>query len=309
MVDLTYEGIKKCYPHVPIPEKVKGYFQLVRPFTLLPPLTAGIFGTLIALAYYHIFMFWKFYTTIIICASLSLMFMQAFGQVSNQIADVEIDKINKAYRPLPSGILSRNEALILLFVFLGLTLITACFVNPLFLCFSCIGLFVSYAYNFEPLRLKKHLWVNTLGLAFSRGFLPFPMTWSAIGIGVNNPIPWLLGGFAFLWVFFGQNFKDFPDVKGDSEHGIRTLPTVYGVEESLKILQILSLLPFIYLSFIIAVDWVPVKLLILFVLGYFAIVMVTQSNVELRRLENTTSWVCFYVGIILIYILTLLVYL
>lgn len=309
MKDVTYEGIKKRYPHTPLPEKIRGFFQLIRPFTLLPAFLTGVFGFLIALSYYHIFMFWKSYLSLIILSSLSLMFAQAFAQVLNQVVDVPIDIINKGYRPIPSGVISEKEALETSITFLLLSLLLAFFVNPLFLGFITLELLISYLYNCEPFRLKKYLWVNTMGLAFARGFLPFPMMWSVIGVGVNNLTPWLLGGFAFLWVFFGQNFKDFSDVKGDKEYGIKTLPTVYGVGESLKILQIVSFLPFLYLSFIIAFDLVPVGLLVLFVLGYFAIVMVTQSDVELKRMENTLSWVCFYVGIILIYILILIVYL
>lgn len=308
MTKLTYEGIKKRYPRTPLPEKIRGYFQLIRPFTLAPAIIAGIFGVSIALAYYHIFIFWESYLSITILASLSLMFTQAFGQVMNQVMDVDIDTVNKKYRPIPSGLISVDEALVTSLVFVGLALLTATFVNPLFLTFIGIGLFMGYAYNCEPLRLKKRLWVNVAGLAFSRGLLPFPMMWSAIGVGVGEPIPWLLGGFAFLWVCFGQNTKDFPDIEGDREYGMKTLPVVYGKTGALRIMQVLSLFPFLYLSFVVALEWLPVRMLVLFVLAFLAVVMVTQNDVELKKMENTTSWVCFYLGLMLIYILSLLVY-
>ena len=306
---LTYEGIRERYPHVPLPEKIRGYFQLIRPFTLLPALVVGFFGFLVALAYYNIFIFWKSFLKVIILSSLSLMFVQAFGQVLNQSMDIEIDTINKDYRPIPSGIISRKEAIATSLLFVILATFTALFVNTLFLAFTLIGLFLAYAYNCEPIRLKKRLWLSVLCLGLSRGLLPFPMMWSAIGTGIWVTVPWLLGGFAFLWVFFAQNFKDFPDVEGDKKYGIKTLPIVYGKSGALRIMQILSFFPFLYLSFVTACGLLPIKMLALYVLGYLAIIMLTQNDVKFEKMENNVSWILFYVGLMLIYIISFLVYL
>lgn len=306
MTKLAYEGIKKRYPRTPLPEKIRGYFQLIRPFTLLPAFVVGIFGTLTALAYYNLVGFglaWQF-LPLIILASLSLMSTQAFGQVLNQIEDVHVDIINKPYRPIPSGIITENEAMGVAIAFFLTAALTAVFVNLIFLTLIIIGLFMGYAYNCEPLRLKKRLWINIIGLSFSRGLLPFLMMWSVIGLGLFDPTPWVLGGFVFLVVLFGQNFKDFPDIEGDEKYGMRTLPVIYGRSGALKILSILALLPFTYLFGAIGLGLLSSSFLLLCVLLPIFWVMFTYDEVELRWMENSLAWVLFYISLGLCYVLS-----
>jgi len=38
------EGIKKAYPHIPLPKKVRAIVQLVRPFTIFPVLVVVLCG-------------------------------------------------------------------------------------------------------------------------------------------------------------------------------------------------------------------------------------------------------------------------
>jgi 4-hydroxybenzoate polyprenyltransferase len=95
-------GIKKRYPHLEKRfGKLTAYFQLIRPFTLMAPLLAGFFGVLSIVT--------DFYLAIYV--GLTLAACQAVGQIINQYCDIELDKIIKPYRPLPAGVLTKEEAL------------------------------------------------------------------------------------------------------------------------------------------------------------------------------------------------------
>src|SRR6185436_15194218 len=50
----------------------------------------------------------------------------------NQVADVELDKINKPYLPLAAGTLSKRNALLIIYISLGICL-AACLITSRFL--------------------------------------------------------------------------------------------------------------------------------------------------------------------------------
>lgn len=299
-------GITKRYPHIPFSERIRAFIQLVRPFTLLPALIAGTLGILICLAYYGVLEFGASVWLIIVLAALSLMLVQAFGQVLNQYADVGIDAINKPYRPIPSGFVSPREALAVAVVFGFAAIFLSFLINDVFALFCVAGLFMGVAYNLEPLRLKKRLWVNLVSLAFSRGLLPFVMMWSVFG-DLLDSLPWVLGGFAFLVALFGNGFKDFPDIKGDKKFHMRTLPVVFGERSAIRIMGILAVFPFMYLLVMEGFGFLSTPFLSFFLLVPIFLVMLHDYDYRVPFMENSLSWVCFYVCLGLCYIIPFVV--
>ena len=92
-------------------QRIKGYFDLIRPFTLLAPIIVSI-CIMIASFFYNgknddlFSICWN----TIIPASLTLAILNGASNALNQVTDVAADKISKPYRPIPSGVISPGEA-------------------------------------------------------------------------------------------------------------------------------------------------------------------------------------------------------
>lgn len=181
----------------------------------------------------------------LVLVSVSAALITVGANVINDIFDVEIDRINKPNRPLPSGNVSIREAY---FLFSGSYLIAwimAWMVNyHVFLVALIFGLLlILYSYRFKRMVLVGNFVVSlATGMAFIYG-----------GMAVNRIegtfFPAL---FAFFFHFGREIIKDLQDVEGDRARGANTLAVVYGTKTALittsiifMLLIILTLIPYI----------------------------------------------------------------
>lgn len=221
-------------------KKIKGLFRLIR-FEL--PLAAAIcvvLGQLFALGYFaplHL----------ILKAALSVFLISASILVLNDYFDIETDKINAPQRPIPSGIVTPNKALLLAFVLLISGIILSFAISTEALLFS-IGLTViGLLYN---RKFKKHGLTGNLMVSFSVG-----MTFIFGGLSVGLPFNKVVMFFALIaaLVDLGEEIAaDAMDVKGDLLIDSNSIAIKYGKEKALKLsvsifvlVIILSLIPFL----------------------------------------------------------------
>jgi len=282
-----YYGIKKGYPRI---EKIFGrasaYIQLMRVFTLIAPITAGLFGVLTQLV--HDNMLFPFIPKLpkLVLAILAIMFAQAFGQVVNQIEDIEIDRINKPYRPLVTGVVSVEHAKIFSLALQTLSLVCSALVNLYFFLFVAIILFFAFSYNSRPFRIKERsAWGSLLWMALSRGLLPFPAFWSVFG-KTTVLLPWILGMICSFWVFAFQGTKDFADIEGDRQFNIPTLPVVYGEQKSINMMIYLGLFASVLPLLFVACNILSLSYLTFLLLFMFVFIIVRNFKSELRSLEK-----------------------
>lgn len=227
------------------------YFQFIRPFTLLVPALGMVCGALMGLSVdprgisdwspSGEGIVWRILAGAVLAAALN-----AFSNGLNQIFDLDIDRVNKPHRLLPSGRISMPEAWSLSLVFLAVALLLAVWIN--LQCFLVVlgGALGTVLYSVPPLRTKSRgIWAN-LTIALVRGTLLPVAGWSSVK-HVVQPEPWILG--AILGVFFlgAVTTKDFSDVEGDRWGGCRTLPVIYGVERSIRMISPFFVLPFLAL--------------------------------------------------------------
>ncbi len=161
-------------------------------------------------------------------AIISLSFA-VFGLNSlNQIFDIEIDKISKPLRPLPSGEVSaKNVHAFSLLSFL-ISLAIALPVSLFFASIVLLFILLSVMYSVPPLRLKRYgLSSNIIGGTLY-GALPFVSAWAVAGgtFPVN-----------FFILFYGlaisiATLKDFEDAEAEKKFGIKTLPVLLGYEKA-----------------------------------------------------------------------------
>lgn len=145
------------------------------------------------------------------------------GNTLNDYYDVEIDRINRPQRPIPAGLISPRQALILtgaLFT-LGTFAIIPVFNLPSgIILVIALFLLISYTPIFKPRPLWGNLLVSAiLGLTFLFGAAIFGDIRSGITPGL----------LAFGFNFIREIVKDMQDVRGDQALGARTFPLVCGL--------------------------------------------------------------------------------
>ena len=74
----------------------------------------------------------------------------------NQIADVHIDKINKPYLPIPAGLLSIQQAKMIVSIALLISLGLAIYISAYLFAIIALAATIGWAYSMPPFHLKQH---------------------------------------------------------------------------------------------------------------------------------------------------------
>lgn len=178
---------------------------------------------------------------------LSVFFVSATALILNDFFDLEIDKINAPHRPLPSGMVTKRDVLVLSFVVAFLGLLLSAMVSLAALATMFVVWIVGVLYNW---RYKRAGLFGNLMVAFSVG-----MTFVYGGITVGNPASpsalWF-GAIAFLMDFGEEIAADAMDAEGDKIIGSHSLAIVHGRQRALAtsaaifgFLILISLVPFV----------------------------------------------------------------
>jgi geranylgeranylglycerol-phosphate geranylgeranyltransferase len=172
------------------------------------------------------------YLDLFIYGYITYFLVAAGGNVVNDIFDIEIDKINRPHRALPSGRMTVKQA----WYYVGLL--------------SILGIFFAYIPGrwisalivivFEIIGYVYAAKVKTLGLAgnfmvafsFAFGVLYGSMILAevtALTIFYAIPVPaWLFFFTAFLILQARETIKGAEDVEGDKLRDVRTIARIYG---------------------------------------------------------------------------------
>jgi 4-hydroxybenzoate polyprenyltransferase len=224
-----------------IPKKLRGYIELIRPFTLLAPFVGGVSGALIACSFNQ---FANFSLLTLIYGAVTLVMVNAASNALNQVADVEIDKINKPYRPIPAGIVSTDEAMTIALILYLVALLRAALVNLYFGMFVCAIMIITVFYSIPPVKLKRRVWIANISIASTRGLFGFVAAWCIFG-SPFNPTPWLIGTIIAIYLLGAITTKDFTDIEGDKMYNVKTLPVVYGTQKSIVMSAPFFVVPFV----------------------------------------------------------------
>lgn len=178
----------------------------------------------------------------------AIFFLSASALILNDYFDIESDKINAPERPLPSGMVSKLDVVLL------------------FICISLLGLWISFQISGIAAGVSVIVWcigvlynwrfkligfAGNLMVSFSVG-----MTFIFGGIVVQKPGEFIVWFFA-VWVLLinlGEEIAaDALDREGDRRAGSRSLAVLYGSEKAMSISSgifmiviILSVVPFFF---------------------------------------------------------------
>ena len=230
--------------------------------------------------------------------------LNAASNALNQICDLEIDRVNKPRRPLPSGRLALRDAWSFTIATYAIALILAWLVAPggRHECFwiVVIATVITILYSVPPFRTKRlGIWAN-FTIAIPRGVLLKVAGWSAVKtiVGVE---PWFIGAIFGLFLLGASTTKDFADMEGDAKGGCRTLPIIYGVRRAAWMISPSFVLPFLLISVgtfagILTGDFVLLQALaaVMTAYGIFVCYLMLRRPEDLAVEENHVSWAHMY---------------
>jgi 4-hydroxybenzoate polyprenyltransferase len=198
-----------------IRNKIKAYIDLIRPFTMVPPAVGVLAGGLLAIGYYQrlslktpLGLAGFNFLPLFFGAVLYSIFNGA-SNAYNQVFDLEIDRINRPERPIPSNRISVREALTFTLIVYTLGLITAFFISfPFFLVTSCC-LIITTLYSTPPFWLKKRFLVANITIALCQSWLFILAGWVIYPFGNPfEPTFWFIGLVLFILLVGACGTKD-----------------------------------------------------------------------------------------------------
>jgi geranylgeranylglycerol-phosphate geranylgeranyltransferase len=220
-------------------KKLKAAVEITRPINLLITFAVVYVAALICSENFQ-------NTSIVVLAGLSAALVAAAGNIINDYFDSDIDKINRPDRPIPSGRISKREALSL---YLLISIIAI--LIPFFISVQAISIIIFtqillyfYSLSFKAIPLIGNLVVAVCtALAFIYG-----------GIIVGNINAALIPAvFALLINLIREVIKDIEDLEGDERQSIITFPIKFGLKKTKTFLLSITLIllittfyPFLY---------------------------------------------------------------
>ena len=228
----------------------------------------------------------------------------------NQLADVEMDKVNKPYLPLAAGTLTRKNALAIVYTALVIALAFAFVASLFYFVLIIVILLIGIAYSLPPLYLKQHHLPAALAITLVRGLL--------VNVGIfmhfqkiingNYEVPgyvWCLAFFIMAFSIAIAWFKDLPDTEGDEKFHVRTLAVLYSKKNALlggTLLVAIAYVAVLTWSYFYAIKnpWYLIithgLLFIFFLLNYFSVQLNDKNSVKKFYLR---FWVFFFAEYIL----------
>jgi 4-hydroxybenzoate polyprenyltransferase len=276
-------------------KKFRGYFDLLRPFTLLAPFFVSMFIMFASLVYNNKFVEFPNWWIIIGQASLTLAFLNGASNALNQATDVEADKISKSYRPIPRGIVERDEAQSIAYILYLFALLRAVTINTWFGVFVFLIMLFTVVYSLPP-RMKRFLFVNQVWIAVPRGLFAILASWSVFGDPFNI-VPLTIGFIALVYFIGAMTTKDIVDCEADRKTGTRTLINTFGIKKAAFIS-----LPFLIIPFAMIPIFVHYQIinsyflpLTLFIIPSFFVFYLMLKQQQSETLENVQGWTFMYV--------------
>jgi 4-hydroxybenzoate polyprenyltransferase len=286
------------------PARLSTYLDFARPFTLVAPALGMASGgmTAIGAAPREPWSWW-----LVIYPALGALMAAMLNAASNglnQIFDLEIDRINKPKRPLPSGRLSVPEAWIFTLATFAAAWMLAWLVAPAgrHECFWLVvgATVITSLYSVPPFRTKRlGIWANVT-IAIPRGAMLKVAGWSSVKtiLGLE---PWYIGAIFGLFLLGATTTKDFADMEGDRQGGCRTLPIQFGVRRAAWMISPSFVVPFLMIP---AGAWAGIltghfwllQILgaVMTAYGIYVCYLMLRRPEELAVEENHVSWAHMY---------------
>jgi 4-hydroxybenzoate polyprenyltransferase len=282
----------------------RSFVSLARPFTLIAPALGFLSGALTAVGAAPRESWGPWLLVPPVLGSLMAAMLNAGNNALNQIYDLEIDRVNKPKRPLPSGRLTIVQAWCFTGTAYILSLGLAWLVAPAGRnqCFWLVlaAVLCTFLYSVPPFRTKRlGIWANVT-IAVPRGTLLKVAGWSSVKT-IAGLEPWYIGAIFGLFLLGATTTKDFADMEGDRRGGCRTLPIQFGVRRAAWMISPSFVIPFMmiplgaWLGVLTGNFWLLQILgALMSAYGIYVCYLMLRRPEELAVEENHISWAHMY---------------
>ncbi len=238
-------------------EKLTAIIKIIRPLNFLITIISVIVAAIICLPA-------KIPGLHVILAAFAASLVMASGNIINDIYDIDIDRVNKPLRPLPSGKISIKEAYIYYFVLIAASVLISSLLNEKAIAIVLVSILILFIYS---KYLKRIPLVGNVTVAFLTG-----LVFIYGGIVVENPVAAIVPAvFAFLINFIREIVKDVEDVEGDRQAGVITFPIKFGSRKSKLFISLITISLILYTLYPFITQ--------LYKIEYFVIVMVIVNPI------------------------------
>jgi geranylgeranylglycerol-phosphate geranylgeranyltransferase len=194
-----------------------GYVAILRPINCLIAFVSVLIGAWIGRS--------VIFTPQLLLACLVAFIACAFGNLINDLSDIEIDRINNPQRPLVKGTVNETVVIVGAVLFAALALMLSLSLGALSFLTVAVAIALLFLYG---MILKRTIAANFLvacvsGLSFVLG-----------GIVASNNLCIIPFIFSFFVHTPREIIKDVLDMQGDEKGGVTSLPIRFGVERSFR---------------------------------------------------------------------------
>jgi geranylgeranylglycerol-phosphate geranylgeranyltransferase len=206
--------------------------------------------------------------------------LTAAGNVINDYFDIDVDRINKPTRVLPSNSLSQRAAAMLAALLMAVALFMSLLLGAAMAAIAVAVALVSYVYSWKLKRffLLGNALVSVLtALTFFYG-----------GLAVNNVQPaWIPALIVLVFMFGREVLKTAEDYDGDLRVGARTIAIVWGKTNALRLFALLAVLVIL----LIPLPWLSGQVSVIYMLlalpGVDAALLLVSLMVLIRPMHSS----------------------
>lgn len=251
--------------------KLRAYIELSRPKNALMSVLGAATGWVNSTVVFD----WRFFLT---CAIPPLVLMA--GNAVNDYFDAPVDAINKPHRPIPSGKISRREALIFYATFSAVGVTLSSLLGPLELFIAAVFSSAWYVYArwLKRIGLPGNIIVS-LGVAFT-------LIFGSIAAGNLTVKVLLFSSIAFTSNLAREFVKTVEDLPGDSVYGIKTVAVRMGVKKTGVLTAIMLLSVSVLTLVLVFTGLVGLPYLLLSVISSLPLVGLTALKCVRRNLAE-----------------------
>jgi geranylgeranylglycerol-phosphate geranylgeranyltransferase len=272
---------------------IKGFFKLIRPLNCLITFFTIIVSGLICASANHI-------SFKLFLAGLVGFIITAAGNSLNDIIDVDIDRINRPQRPLPSAKVKIKQAWMLYVFLVTASMVLSFFVDyfAFLIVLSSSALLILYSVSIKRVPVFGNIVVSFL--------TSYSFIFGGMVVGnVNDAL--IPSVFAFLITLIREVIKDMEDIEGDKIARVKTFPIKFGNKASKYFVLSVSLALFLFtfipfLFHIYEIEFFLIVMIIVNPILFYIIKSLFEdsSKTNLGRL-STLLKVNMVVGLIAIY--------
>jgi 4-hydroxybenzoate polyprenyltransferase len=184
---------------------------------------------------------------------IALIYAAVFAIVTNNIEDIEADKITNPRRPLVAGSVNPTSYFLAGIICLLFALIIS-LIMRLEMFFGILAISAGYyIYSCKPFRLKRIPFVSKLIIGINTFSVTVCGFVLAGGTLTEFPVIWAV--FILVPLSLAANFIDLKDTEGDRVAGIKTLPVIFGERKAKIFIAICTIATYVMAGLLLNINW------------------------------------------------------